>query len=42
MVLVKTSRAVCAPGIDCSPSGLALISLDRLFFDLPIVFELLT
>ena len=38
-VLVKTSRAVCAPDIDCSPSRPIWISLVRLSLDLPIVFE---
>ena len=38
-VLVKTSRAVYAPDIDCSLSRLTLISIVHLFHDLPIVFE---
>ena len=38
-VLVKTSRAVCAPDIDCSLSRLIWISLVRLSHDLPIVLE---
>ena len=38
-VLVKTSRAVYAPDIDCSLSRLTLISLVHLSHDLPIAFE---